>query len=127
MCLHHMGLPTLFEKVTLTRVSPRRAWQICWLHDLPCAASPAAGWLAVRQSRWSVATCDEGIARYVCGAALRVAPSGILGAPNLVRWLLLHGSIQSSYVWLIEHRALTPCFEVFQACVSADTYLLGPG
>ena len=128
MCLHHKGPSALFEKVTLTRVShkesmanPLAAWPaLRWV-------STAAGWLAVRQIRWSAATCHKGIARYEYGAALRVAPSGSLGAPNLVRWLLLHGSIQSSYVWLIEHRALTPCFEAFQACVIADAHLLSPG
>ena len=53
------------------------------------------------------------VAVKACSAAMRAATSENLGAPNLVRWLLLHGLLQSSYVWLFQHRALTPCMLSF--------------
>ena len=53
------------------------------------------------------------IAPKACRAILRAATSEDLVAPNLVRRLLLHGILQSSCVWLLEHRALTPCMLSF--------------
>ena len=54
--------------------------------------------------------CEGIIALESCSAALRATTSETLIAPNLVRTSsLLHGILQSSYVWLFEHRALTPC------------------